>query len=299
MRTYLIVLRDKVLFSFACFRLLQFSVRWYLFGKCTFRTFSYFGWSQSVAANDVEGDIDNRNSQSLTIVPPNKKWRISNEAVSLIHSCVSGVWASYACLAYPKLLEDMVYYRNSFSLHLVFLSAGYLLHDLVDLLVNERSLRILELLFHHIIVLFAFAISLITNKFLGVVIYGLLMELNSIFLHSRSLLNLYGVPKMSTSFRIIALLNVVSFMIFRIFISSYLLYWQLTTVFWMGWTYGVITFIIIASLGVTNLVLLYRVLAADGLLGKKRQRRVPIKTDAPSQIIITSASSTEDHFIQN
>lgn len=46
-------------------------------------------------------------------------------------------------------------------------STGYLIHDLTDLVINEQSLRIIELLFHHIIVLIAFGTNYATNKFLG------------------------------------------------------------------------------------------------------------------------------------
>lgn len=41
------------------------------------------------------------------------------------------------------------------------MSGGYLFHDLVDLLVNEQSARIMELLFHHAVVLTAFAVTLV------------------------------------------------------------------------------------------------------------------------------------------
>uniref|UniRef100_A0A0N5ALS7 TLC domain-containing protein n=1 Tax=Syphacia muris TaxID=451379 RepID=A0A0N5ALS7_9BILA len=261
--------------SFTCFRVLQFVVRWYLFGKCTFRTFSYFGWRPNGNDNLQRGEAgDIRSSQSLLIVPPNKKWRTSNEAVSLIHSVLSGLWALYACLAYPQLVEKdtMVSYWTPFAYHLILLSGGYTIHDLIDLLINEHSLRILELFFHHVIVLVAFGTTLFTGLFLGVVVLGLLMELNSIFLHSRSLMNLYGVDKTSTQFRIVALLNIVTFMVFRMAVSAFLLYWQVSTVWRINISYAVITFIVIASLTITNTVLCYRVLAADGLLGKSRAR---------------------------
>lgn len=265
----------QVILSFASFRLMQFAVRWYLFGKCTFRTFSYFGWRQNLTANERDNEVDMRNSQSLLVVPPNKKWRISNEAVSLIHSVVSGSWALYTCLVYPQLFDDMIIFWNSFAHYLILLSTGYLIHDLIDLLTNERSLRIMELLFHHVIVLMAFAVTFVSNLFQAVVVCGLLMELNSIFLHSRSLLNLYGVAKTSTAFRIIALINIITFALFRMVISAYLIYWQITSAWssqlFLG--YSIIALIIILSLGSTNTILCYRVLAADGLLGASRARR--------------------------
>jgi hypothetical protein len=204
----------------------------------------------------------------LKIVPPNKKFRISNEVVSLIHSVISGIWALYSIMTYPKLITEMNTFTHPVPKWLVYVSFGYIIHDLLDLLINENSARILELLFHHVIVIIAFLITLITNKFLGVLMLGLLMECNSIFLHSRSLLNLYRQPKNSTAFKFIALLNILTFMTCRMAVSVYLLYWQISNMISgsMVWYHAVITFFVIASLAITNSVLLYRVLAAGKIL---------------------------------
>ncbi|KAI6182099.1 TRAM/LAG1/CLN8-like proteiny domain-containing protein [Aphelenchoides bicaudatus] len=257
----------KVLSSFLFFRLLQYTVRFYLFGRCSFRTFDYFKFGRRKRRHPVPS------STELEVVPPNKKWRTSNEAVSLIHSVVSGLWALYACVTYPDLLTSINTFTHPVPKFLVYVSFGYIAHDLLDLLINERSARILELLFHHVIVITAFLITLITNLFLGVVVLGLLMEVNSIFLHSRSLLNLYRQPKDSTAFKFIALLNILTFMVFRMAVSAYLLYWQISNMFTtMLWYHSIFTFVVIVSLTITNSILLYRVLLADGLLGKERAR---------------------------
>ncbi|TKR93343.1 hypothetical protein L596_007817 [Steinernema carpocapsae] len=257
-----------VCLSFLCFVLLQFAVRWYLFGRCTFRTFSYFNFPRNRNQNLQD-------SKSLQNVPPNKKWRISNELVSLVHSVVSGFWALYCLLILQKLIEDLVNFDDYRPRLLLFVTTGYMIHDLVDLLINERSVRILELLFHHVIVLAAFSVYYFTGQFLGVVVCGLLMELNSIFLHSRSLMNLYGVSKKSTGFRVVALLNIASFMVFRMAVSGYLVYWQVTQAWSQKWYITLVTFIVIFSLATTNSILCYRVMAADGLCGKKRRRPRP------------------------
>ena len=55
---------------------------------------------------------------------------------------------------------------------------GYLVHDFIDLVVNERSARIIELLFHHVVVISAFMVTLISGEFLYIVVLGLLMEVN-------------------------------------------------------------------------------------------------------------------------
>lgn len=158
------------------------------------------------------------------------------------------------------------------------MSFGYIIHDLIDLLINERSVRILELLFHHVVVMVAFMTTIVPSLFLGVVVLGLLMEVNSIFLHSRSLMNLYRVPKESTAFKFVALLNILTFMVFRMAVSVYLIYWQVANAWSLRWYYTLLTFLVIFSLFTTNTVLCYRVMAADGLLGKGRARQ-PARAD--------------------
>uniref|UniRef100_A0A1I7T6X7 TLC domain-containing protein n=1 Tax=Caenorhabditis tropicalis TaxID=1561998 RepID=A0A1I7T6X7_9PELO len=298
-----------VIISFGFFRALQFIVRWYLFGKWTWPNFNFFGLRRRIQRNrggtevvetgtstaetaeeQVVGTEQEPDSRDLSVIPPNKKWRISNECVSLIHSVISGLWAAYALLFYKQLIQDLIYFRCEAGTNLILMSTGYLLHDLVDLLVNEQSARIIELLFHHIVVLSAFGVTMFMNQFLGVVIFGLLMELNSIFLHSRSLLNLYGVDKKSPSFRIIALLNMVTLFAFRLCVSVYLLYFVFTSIPDVKWYQSLINGVVILSLASTNTVLTYRLLAADGLLGmlfylskgktsrSRRQRRTPAAT---------------------
>ncbi|KAE9419911.1 hypothetical protein Angca_005945, partial [Angiostrongylus cantonensis] len=245
--------------SFLFFRILQYVVRWYLFGKCSFRAFSYFG----ISGRNQNSD----SSRDLTVVPPNKKWRISNEAVSLIHSVASGLWAAYVLLFYKRLFEDLINERTQVALELVYVSFGYLLHDFFDLVLNEQSARIIELLFHHIVVITGFIVTLVTRKYLGVVMFGLLMEINSVFLHTRSLMNLYGVKKKSTSFRLVALLNIITLAVFRLSVSFYLVYWAVVQIPIIPWLHSIFTISVIFSLFCSNSVLAYRVMAADGLFG--------------------------------
>ncbi|KJH41465.1 hypothetical protein DICVIV_12557 [Dictyocaulus viviparus] len=271
--------------SFLFFRILQYVVRWYLFGKCSFRAFSYFGINGRNRNND--------SSRDLTVIPPNKKWRISNEAVSLIHSVVSGLWAAYIMLFYKRFFDDMINERIQVALDLVFVSFGYLLHDFIDLIVNEQSARIIELLFHHIVVITGFVVTLATKKYLGIVIFGLLMEINSVFLHTRSLMNLYGVKKKSTSFRLVALLNIITLAVFRISVSLYLVYWAVMQIPIIPWWHSIFTVLVIFSLFCSNLVLAYRVMAADGLFGSARARKPPAVPSTVANIESAEPDETE------
>lgn len=263
-----------ILFSFCCYRILQLLVRWYLYGKWTFKTFNFFEFvRRRKNSNRPVPDVN-----ALDTIPPNKKWRSSNEIVSLIHSAMSGFWALYFLTAfYDKLKEDcgLISFYHPIGEYLVFMTFGYLAEDFLDLVINERSVRIIELLFHHTVVVAAFLVTLTTDLFLGIVVIGLLMEINSIFLHTRSLMNLNGVKKKSYAFRLIALLNIATFIGFRMVVSIYLAIWVFlpSTIQNVPWYLVGINGILILSLFVSNTVLLYRVLAADGIFGKKRARR--------------------------
>lgn len=255
--------------SFIFFRLLQFAVRWYLFGRWSFPTFSYF--IPRFRRNRQMKPLD---STQLEIHPPNKKWRISNEIVSLIHSAMSGLWALYLLANFDFQKETLVFSRKETAQYLIYMSFGYLVHDFIDLVINEHSARIIELLFHHVVVISAFMVIIYSCQFLYMVVIGLLMEVNSIFLHTRSLMNLYRQPKKSTQFKIVALLNLATYVLFRLAVSVGLICWLFYHYFKgeVDWPYQVINSLVVFSLTTTNCVLFYRILAADGLLGMSRTR---------------------------
>uniref|UniRef100_A0A183CFB1 TLC domain-containing protein n=1 Tax=Globodera pallida TaxID=36090 RepID=A0A183CFB1_GLOPA len=163
------------LLSFVFFRFFQFAVRWYLFGKWTFPTFSYFKRRRRRRPNSSVS-TPSMDSKSLEFVPPNKKWRISNEFVSLVHSILSGFWALGILTHFDSYIDDLIGADSKEARYLTYMSLGYMVHDLIDLVVNERSARIIELLFHHVVVITAFMITQVTGQFLYIVVLGLLME---------------------------------------------------------------------------------------------------------------------------
>ena len=106
--------RFQIVLSFVCFRILQFTVRWYLFGKCTFRTFNYWRFRRNSHRRHPP------DSQDIQVIPPNKKWRISNEAVSFLHSVISGLWALYMIMSFHhKITDDMIHWTDTFAVYLV------------------------------------------------------------------------------------------------------------------------------------------------------------------------------------
>jgi hypothetical protein len=58
----------------------------------------------------------------------------------------------------------------------VLFSFGYLIHDVIDLIYHERTLRTFELLFHHVSIAVALLCCVLTKRFVAVAACGLLME---------------------------------------------------------------------------------------------------------------------------
>ncbi|PAV90469.1 hypothetical protein WR25_14604 [Diploscapter pachys] len=274
----------QFILALAFFWCLQFIARWYLFRRVSFRSFNYF----------ILPDDENNDSRQLSIIPPNKKWRISNECISLVHSIVSGLWAGYVLISDKQFSEDPIQHRSPMADNLILFSAAYMFHDLVDLLANEQSARILELLIHHITVLTAFFVTIWTNLYLGVVVYGLLMELNSVFLHCRSLLNHYGVSKKRPIFRMTAFFNMITLVVFRLAVNFFLARWLIGVLPQLPIFQAIINSLVTLTLCISNSVLAYRVMAADGLLGKSRARKCPTQVHANSQEESTDVEDEDD-----
>ena len=73
-----------------------------------------------------------------------------------------------------------------------------------------------------------FFISLWTGEYISFCAYGLLLEINSVFLHTRQLLLFSGVSKFSRMFLITAALNFLTFLMFRFSTLGWLGYWIYT-----------------------------------------------------------------------
>lgn len=109
---------------------------------------------------------------------------------------------------------------------------------------------------------------------MGIVILGLLMEVNSVALHVRSLCNLYRVSKQSLAFRGLAMVNLITMILFRMAVSGYLCYWLITTFTEVEIWKWLIFFVVTVSLSISNLILFYRLMQADGFFGKRPARKL-------------------------
>lgn len=177
---------------------------------------------------------------------------------------------------------------------------GYTVNDTVDMIANEWSVRIIVLLFHHLLVSIASVYPIIIKKYGGVVVIGFIMEFNSIFLHIRSLLNYNGSSKKQLGYKMIAMINILTFIIFRIIPNSYLVYFCIRAIDIMLWYEVSMLFLVIFGLLFTNIILFYRLLAADGFIKNRNPRfkdGFDIETDAGSNY--TTLALDEISFVSD
>ena len=112
------------------------------------------------------------------------------------------------------------------SMHaLVSFSIGYFIYDALDMLIYHRKRSTYELLIHHFLVILCFTIGIVSREYVAYAALSLMVEINSIFLHTRQLFIITGEQKSSLRYKCNALLNVGTFLFFRILLLGWMTRW--------------------------------------------------------------------------
>ncbi|KAA0189040.1 TLC domain-containing protein 1, partial [Fasciolopsis buskii] len=141
--------------------------------------------------------------------------------------------------------------------------SGYFIHDIYHNYCSGICLRSAEIILHHITVVICLSIVITYRVLLPYALIGLLMELNSIFLHGRQIMLYLDVNPNSLVYRMNANANVGSFIVFRILLTIGLDYWAVSNRHRLP---GAISAVLIFSFivfTVMNFVLFFRVLASE------------------------------------
>ncbi|THD24480.1 putative transmembrane protein 56 [Fasciola hepatica] len=142
---------------------------------------------------------------------PEQIWRWRNMVVSWVHALLVGTWDILCFYYYPTLMNDLVDHVVPFTYYMVAISTGYFLFDFWDMCVQKKTLRMWELTLHHFAVLSAFIYNIVTVKYIAYTVVALLAEVNSIFLHTRKLMQMHKVPFTTSVYRFNAVLNLLTF----------------------------------------------------------------------------------------
>lgn len=77
-------------------------------------------------------------------------------------------------------------------------------------------------------VILCFGIAVSTRTYVAYAALSLVVEINSVFLHARQLLTIGGIPKSSWIYRTNAIMNVSTFVLFRILLLGWMTRWLST-----------------------------------------------------------------------
>ncbi|XP_059166039.1 TLC domain-containing protein 2-like [Physella acuta] len=202
-------------------------------------------------------------SHSNAPVASNSKWKWKNISVSFIHSIITSIWAVNCFLERPDMAEDLITTYTFSSHSLVSFSVGYFLYDLVDLITYKRTRQSLEFIGHHVVIITCFMVAVWTRHYVGYAVVALLVEINSIFLHSRQLLQICGVSKFNPWYRLNSLINLASFIIFRILLLAWMTRWIVINKDAVPLVFYSLGSVGLAVMIAMNIILFYRLLQSD------------------------------------
>lgn len=189
-------------------------------------------------------------------------WLRENTLLSFIHAIICSVLIIIGVLRAPEMFEDPLSHSNHFNYALIAFSIGYFLYDLFDCLQNSNS-SLMAILGHHIIVITFLTHVLYHTRNMGYAIYGLSIEINSMFLHARRLLRWYSPVTTSNFYNnlikiFVNIGNYFTFILFRfgiVIVGLRALYTQRNRLHPVAHALTVMTSL---GIGILNVVLFYR-----------------------------------------
>ncbi|KAL1451607.1 hypothetical protein WDU94_005967 [Cyamophila willieti] len=197
------------------------------------------------------------------VVEKNKQWLFKNICNSFVHSSISSIWIAFCLWNYPAHRYDFINVYSNQSYLLLCFSVGYFLYDFLDMLVNDRD-NSFHLLVHHLVVVGVFGVAIYSRYYLGYAMVGLLVEVNSVFLHVRTLMRLSGNAQTSPRiFRVVCWMNFVTFLVFRICLLAYLTHWLFSHRAFLNTTLFLFTLPCLITINVMSWLLLIKITVED------------------------------------
>lgn len=192
-------------------------------------------------------------------------WRFKNTFVSWIHSIFASTLVIVNIIMTPTIFDDMISASTKLAYVTISFSAGYFLYDAIDIIQSNKKLNVqaVEVLFHHLVIIGIFWVPLFTNQFVGYTLAALSIEFNTVFLHLRFMFVFFNTEKSTIQYRIVSILNIVSFVFFRILTLCWMTRWIVLnrTRVHVGWfSLGSLG---LAAMMIINILLLQRLLQAD------------------------------------
>ncbi|XP_062868295.1 TLC domain-containing protein 1 [Trichomycterus rosablanca] len=156
---------------------------------------------------------------------PWKKWKWENLSVSLVHSLLTGTWSIFCVFQYPVMVYEIRSAFTPLAYLLVTVSTGYFIHDAGGIIFGGYARESWEFLLHHVLVIWTFLYAVLTSHYVAGAVLALFVEVNSVFLHLRLMLKMTGVAKDSPVYTINKLINIFTYVSFRLGAQFYLTFY--------------------------------------------------------------------------
>ncbi|CAG0914442.1 unnamed protein product [Notodromas monacha] len=216
------------------------------------------------------------------------RWRWANIATSCTHAAITGAGALLSFCWYPESAKNIVFGFTKFGHGLAAFSLGYFLVDSVDLFLNDdKKATRNELFIHHGFILACFGLAVFTGRYVPYAQLALLSEVNSVFLHARQLMLLQGVSKHNLVYRLNSLVNLGTFLTFRLSVLVWMAQWLFRNRDVIPATAFSLGSIALPVIIVMNVILLVRLVNSDyrsqGRTVSKSILQAPVEMDLPAQ----------------
>ena len=187
-----------------------------------------------------------------------------NTFVSMVNSFIMGVATLYCFYVNPlRLLDLTATETNRFAQTLPLICIGYFVYDIIHCAMHLSSDRAKPIYLHHVLVIVCYSVAMHIDYY-NYVTVALLYEINTVFLHARQLCHVAGVSRNNVLYRINKLVNIVSFLLFRIFNFSYIIFFTLflmeTNVALIPYVIGVLAMMVLLA---CNIYLLAKLIESD------------------------------------
>ena len=204
-------------------------------------------------------------SVPVSVYKLKKQERWFNTITSLLHSVISSIGCIYCFHLDPNLMLKIGAGYTTSAYFVTCFSMGYFIHDFYHAITKRSFCSTWEILIHHTVVIFCFGVAVVKFRFVNFAIVSLLCEINSIFLHTRQLLNLANVPKAAYFYRLNSLVNILTYIFFRICTLSWMVRWLVLHRDAIPFIFHSIAVVGMSIMTVVNLILFARLLNKDFL----------------------------------
>ncbi|XP_063002453.1 TLC domain-containing protein 1 [Elgaria multicarinata webbii] len=150
-----------------------------------------------------------------------RTWRWRNLLVSFVHSVVAGLWAVLGVWQMPGAFGDLVHVTSPSGHLLLCFSAGYFIHDSLDIILCRQSSASWEYLVHHAMAVSGLFSGILLNRFVAAGLVSLFVEVSNIFLTLRMMMRLGNLP-FHTLYQVNKYINMVVYFLFRLAPQAYL-----------------------------------------------------------------------------